>query len=158
MEQNVFIVHLIFNFLSTTFSMYIYSVSFFTCHLAGDVSLLICAVFSMCISFPMRQAGTQGPKLQCCTPCTWTHPSSSNNIQRHCMGLKITAPMRSWGKFWTPKIQTKNPTATFEEPGTKTRVSGAKDIVRSPCTQHHLRGGQNTPGHTPTPTTHKELL
>ena len=75
----------------------------------------------MYISFPLSQAGTQDPRLQCCNACTWTHPSSSNNIQRNCMGLKITVCTCSSGP--QGYNETKNPTATFEEPGAN-RVSG----------------------------------
>ena len=48
----------------------------------------------------MRQAGTWDPLLKCCNACTWTHVSSSNEIPRNCMGLKITACMHLEGKFW----------------------------------------------------------
>ena len=36
------------------------------------------------------------------------------------LGLKITACMHSWGRFWTKDTKRpKNPTAIFEEPGAK---------------------------------------
>ena len=44
--------------------------------------------------------------------CTWTQASSSKKIQRKYQykGLKITACMRSWGKFWTTRYkETKKP-------------------------------------------------
>jgi len=76
----------------------------------------------------LRQAGTWDPLLQSCSTWTWTHVSSSNKMQRNCMGLQITVCMCRWYKFWTQKIQrdqkpncqTKNPTATSEEPWAKT--------------------------------------
>ena len=85
-------------------------------------------------------AGTWDPLLQCCNACTWTHLSLSNKIQRNCMGLKITACMGSWGKFWTQKIQRdkKNPTVIFEETGAKTGCWEQKQgTEHAPCTQHH---------------------
>ena len=53
----------------------------------------------------LRQAGTWDPLLQSCSTWTWTHLSSSNKMQRNCMGLQITVCMRRWYKFWTQKIQ-----------------------------------------------------
>ena len=50
----------------------------------------------------LRWAGTA---TLCCNAWTWTHLSWNNKIQRNCMGLKTTARMRSWEKFWTQKIQ-----------------------------------------------------
>ena len=62
------------------------------------------------------------------------------------MGLKITACICSWDKFCTKDTKRpKNPTATFEEPGAKAGGGEQKHgTVHAPCTQHHLRGGQNT--------------
>ena len=48
----------------------------------------------------LRRAGAWDPVLQCGNACSWTHLSSSNKIQRNYMGLKITACMPSWDKFW----------------------------------------------------------
>ena len=72
--------------------------------------------------------------LQCCHACTWTHLSSSNRIQRNCMGLKITACMCTWGKFWTKDTKRpKNSTATFEDPGAKGEGQEQKNtVLRSP--------------------------
>ena len=74
----------------------------------------------------LSQAGTWDSLLQCRSACTWTHLSSSYKTQRNSMGLKITVDTRSWGKFWTQKIQkdkktkkTKKPTAISEELGAK---------------------------------------
>ena len=39
--------------------------------------------------------------LQCYNACIWTNISLNNKIQRNYKGLKITACMRIWGKFWT---------------------------------------------------------
>ena len=64
-----------------------------------------------------------GPGTLCFSACTWTHVSSGNRIQRSYKGLKITACMRSWGKFWTRYKKTKNPTAASEEPGAKAGYS-----------------------------------
>ena len=56
------------------------------------------------------------------------------------MGLKITACMCSWGKFWTQK----------ETKDQKTQLPLLKSLEQkqgtehAPCTQHHQRGGQNT--------------
>ena len=68
---------------------------------------------------PVRQVGTFAAALQC---CTWPHLSSSNKIQRNCMGLKISVCVRSWADSGRkiPKSQ-KNPTVTSEEPGAKAR-------------------------------------
>ena len=122
----------------------------------------------------MRQAGTWDPLLQCCNACPWTHLSSSNKIQRNCMGLKITVCMLGqhcmlgqlcacWGKFWTKdKKRPKNPTAPFEEPGAKAGGQEQKQgTAHAPCTKHHLRGEKNTqatpparPRDTPLPSPH----
>ena len=75
------------------------------------------------------------------------------------MGLKITACMCSWNKFWTKDIKRrKNPTATFEEPRAKAGYC--------PCPLHTTptKGWANhlshpsrwTPGHTPTLTPYNE--
>ena len=90
----------------------------------------------------LRQAGTWDTLLQCCNPWTWTHLSSSNRIQRNCMGLKITACLHSWGKFWTPKIQRgQRAHLTF------LRILEQKQSVRSkskPLYTPPPRGGRNT--------------
>ena len=49
------------------------------------------------------------------------------------------------GQILDPKDtkRPKNPTATFEEPGTKTGcLKQKKSIMHVPCTHHHLRGWQ----------------
>ena len=81
----------------------------------------------------MRQAGT-GPF----SAYTWPIISSSNKIQRNSKVIKITVCMHSWSKLWLTKYQaTKNPTATFEEPGEKTGDGEQKQgPVHAPCTQH----------------------
>ena len=86
------------------------------------------------------------PGTLCCNACTWTNISSSYKIQRHYKALKITACMRSWGKFWTKGTQRpENPTATSEEPGAKTkRWEQKQGTAHAPCTQHHQRDGQTT--------------
>ena len=80
-------------------------------------------------------------------------------------GLKITACMRSWGKFWTKdnKKRPKNPTATSEEPGA---TAGGQEQKQGycACLLHSAKGwakhlshpsGQ-TPGLSPTLTPYKE--
>ena len=116
----------------------------------------------------MRQAGTWDPLLQCCNACTWTHLSLSNKRQRNCMGLKITACMCSWGKFWTQKIQRdqKNPTATFEKAGAKTGCLEQKQGTACTWPLHTTspkgwakllsQPSGPTPGHTPTLTPYKK--
>ena len=55
-----------------------------------------------------------------CSACTWINVFSSNKIQRHYKGLKMTACMSSWGKLWTRRYKkTKNWTTTSQKPGTK---------------------------------------
>ena len=48
-----------------------------------------------------------GPLGQSCNACTWTHLSSSNKIQRNCMGLKITFELWCWRRLlrvpWTAR-------------------------------------------------------
>ena len=92
---------------------------------------------------------------------------------RNYLGLKITACMHSWGRFWTVDAKRpKNPTAVLKEPGakaegrkqkqrvgSKSRESGAKaesreqkqrvgsksGVLHRPLhAQHHLSGGQTT--------------
>ena len=66
-----------------------------------------------------RQAGAWGPALERWSACAWTNVSSSNK-QRNYVGLKTTACMRSWGKFWAKhQKKTKNPIATSKELGAK---------------------------------------
>ena len=69
----------------------------------------------------LRQAGTWDLLLQHCNAYTQTHLSSSNQLQRNLMELKITVCMHSWGKFWTQKIQRdqKLQLPLFEKPGAK---------------------------------------
>ena len=95
----------------------------------------------------------------CCKACTWTHLSSSNKTQRNYEGLKVTAHMCSWGKFWTQNIQKdRSPTATSEEPGAKTGCWEQKQgTVHILCTTPPEGWANNlthpsglTPGHTPT--------
>jgi len=38
---------------------------------------------------------------------------------KSCMGLKITAYMSSWDKFWTQDRRSNNPTAISEQPEAK---------------------------------------
>lgn len=75
------------------------------------------------------------------------------------LGLNITACMCNWDKFWTQKIQSvKNPTATFEELWSKSRVlhlpsahttaKGVGKPSKSPFWPHPLD--------TPHPHQHKE--
>ena len=61
----------------------------------------------------LRQAWDMAPLRQCWNAFAWTHLSSSNKIQRNCMGLKITSYMRSWGKFWTKDTETKKSSCHF---------------------------------------------
>lgn len=56
-----------------------------------------------------------GPGTLCCSAYTWMEVSSSNKMQRHYKGLKITECLNIWGKFWTRYKKTKKPTATSED-------------------------------------------
>ena len=53
--------------------------------------------------------------------------------------LKITARMRSWGKFWTK--DTKRPKTQLWPLKSPEQKQGT---AHAPCTRHHLRGGQPT--------------
>lgn len=73
------------------------------------------------------ETGPWGPLLQCFhldKPLLFW----SNEIQRNCKELKITACMYSWDKLWTIRKKTKNPTATSQELEAKAGCW--------PCTQH----------------------
>ena len=106
----------------------------------------------------LRQAGTWDPLLQCCNVCTWTHLPLNNKRQKNnYMELKITACMRSQGKFWTKDTRRpKNPTAASEEPGVKTGCWEQKHgTEHAPCTPHHQRVGKTPkPPLRPDPWTH----
>ena len=67
----------------------------------------------------VKISGDLGPETVCCCACTWTDVSLGDKIQRNCKGLKINVYMRSWGKLWTRYTETRNPSATSEEPGAK---------------------------------------
>ena len=88
-------------------------------------------------------AGTWAPLLLCRSACTWTH-FSSNKIQRNCMGLKMhtcTVGANSGPKSYK---ETKNPTATFEEPGAKTGCREQKQGVRSKSRVLRMPPSHNT--------------
>ena len=79
------------------------------------------------------------------------------------MGLKITACIPSWGKFWTKDTKRpENPTATFEEPGAKAGTKAgycACPLHTTPpkgWANHLSHPSGLTPGHTPTLTPRKE--
>ena len=76
-----------------------------------------------------------GPGTLCCNACTWTHLSWSNKTQRNYMGLKITVHEQSGQILDKRYKETKNPTAQSPEQ--------KQGIVHAPCTQHHLKEGQN---------------
>ena len=88
----------------------------------------------------LRQAG---PGALCCSAYTWTHVSSSNKIQRNYRGLKITACMCSWGKFWTKRPPKTQPPLLrgWEQKPCQEQKQGT---AHAPCTQHHPWGGQST--------------
>ena len=67
----------------------------------------------------VKISGGLRPETVCCCACTWTDVSSGDKIQRNCKGLKINVYMCSWGKLWTRYTETRNPSATSEEPGAK---------------------------------------
>ena len=87
-----------------------------------------------------------GPFAAVLQSCTWTHLSWSNEIQRNCMGLKITPCTLSWGKFWIQKIQRDQKTqrpllrSLEQKTGCQEQKQGTEHV---PCTQQHQRGGQN---------------
>ena len=75
-------------------------------------------------------------------------------------GLKITACMHNWGKFWTTRYKKgqKNPTATSEEPGAKAG-SCAGPLRSTPPkgrADHLSHPSCLTPGRTPALTPCKE--
>ena len=83
------------------------------------------------------------------------------------MGLKITVTMSSWSKFWTQKIQSlKSPSATFEEPGTKTGCQEQNRILCMPLShtppkgwaKHPSRSSGPSHGHTATLTHRRNKL
>ena len=103
------------------------------------------------------------PLLKCCNACTWTHFSSSNKIQRNYMGLKITACMRSWGKFWTQRIQrdqkkTPKPTQLplLKSLEQKQGVGSKSRVLRMPPARNATRAASKTsqPPLWPDPQTH----
>lgn len=69
--------------------------------------------------------GTQSTLFKYCNACSWTYFFSRNK-----KGLKITACMHSWGKYG-PHIykETKNPTATFEEPEENQGVRSKSSVL-----------------------------
>ena len=78
-----------------------------------------------------------GPGVLCSSAAMLAPGHTSPGVNY--LGLKITARMHSWGRFWTKDTKRpKNPTAIFEEPGAKA------GYCTDPCTQHHLSGGQTT--------------
>ena len=103
-----------------------------------------------------------GPGTFCCNAWTWTNISSSNEIQRNYMGLKITACMHSWGKLWT---KNKKPNCHLWRAGSKNKVLGAKagycacPLHTTPpdgWANHLSHPSSPTPGHTLTFTPYKE--
>ena len=68
----------------------------------------------------LRQAGTWDPLPS--SACTWTNVSFSNKVQRNYKGLKITAHMQLGQIRVTGCKKTKNPAATSEELGAKSRL------------------------------------
>lgn len=84
-----------------------------------------------------RCAAVRCPGTLCCDAYTSTPLSSSNKMQRNCLGLKVTGCVRIWDSFWTKDTQRpKNPTATLK------RLEQKQNTVPASCTQCHLRGGQ----------------
>ena len=101
----------------------------------------------------LRQAGSWDPLLQFYDDCTGTHLSSSDKIQRNCMGLKITACMQL-GQILDKRDQ-KTQLPLLKSPEHK------QGTAHAPCTHRHLRGGQTTratppaqPLDTPLPSPH----
>ena len=75
---------------------------------------------------------------QWCNAWSWTHLSMSNNMQRNCMGLKITVHSRLGQiRDKVTKIP-KYPTTIFKS------LEQKLGTAHAPSTQHHQRGGQNT--------------
>ena len=69
----------------------------------------------------LRQSGTWGPLPS--SAYTWTNISLSNKVKRNYKRLNITARMPSQGKLRASGYKkTRNPTATSEELGAKSRV------------------------------------
>ena len=107
----------------------------------------------------MRQAWDLGP-FAASDAMLVPRQISSNKMQRNYMGLKITACMCSWDKFQAKDTnKPKKPIATFEEPGAKNQVLGAKagycscPLKLTPpegWAKHLSHPSGPTPGHTPT--------
>ena len=106
------------------------------------------------------------PLLQCCNFCTWTNVSLSNKMQRNYMGLKITACLCSWGKFWAKRYKKdqKNKPFTSEELGAKIGCQEQNQVLSTPPAPYTTKGWANhwshpcspTRGHTLTFTPYKE--
>ena len=90
--------------------------------------------------------GTWDPLLQVLQCLFLNKLLLQQQIQRNHMGLKITACLCSWDKFWTKDTKRpKHPISTSKEPGEKPGCWKQKQgIVHAPCTQHLLRGARNT--------------
>ena len=78
------------------------------------------ALFSSQVSLRLKKCSEAetgwdlGPGTLCCSACTWTNFSWSNNTQRNYKGLKITVCMSRWGKLWTVRYKkTKKPNCHF---------------------------------------------
>ena len=96
--------------------------------------------------------------LQCCNACTWTNISSSYKIQRNYKGLKITAYMHSWGKFWTKDIKRpKKPNCHFLMSHEQKQGVGSKSrVLCMPSAHSTTKGWTNHLSHpsSATPWTH----
>ena len=113
-----------------------------------------------------RQAGTWGPLLQCCSAYTCTHLSSSKTNTEKLYGTKNNCVHAQLGQILDQEIKRrpKKPTATSEEPGTKTGCRSKSRVLRMPpalsttngWAEHLSHPSGPTPGHTPTLTPHKE--
>ena len=107
-------------------------------------------------------AGTWDHLWQCCNACTWTHLSLSNRIQRNCIGLKITACVLSWDKFWTQKIQRDQETQLplLKSLEQKQGVGSKSKVLRMPPAHTTTYGVgkhlSHPSGDTPTLTPYKE--
>ena len=68
----------------------------------------------------------------------------ATKLQRIYKGLKITSYLSSWGKSWTTRYtETKNPPATYKEPGAKTGCQNQKQgPVHAPCMQYHPKANR----------------
>ena len=92
---------------------------------------------------------------RCWTACTWTNVSSSSQMQRNYMGLKITACMRSWGKFWAKNRRRKTQLPLLKSWEQKFCVGSKSRVLHMPPALNTIkRWAKQWSHHTADPWTH----